>query len=108
MPEYETRPTTTILAGNSDHRLSQQHWAELIAAIRNVVILQSIGGKLLFEGFTSSDERWQTACWVIVLPDDPFAPSKMRDRLRDVAVVFELEAIIWIQADRIVYLSGTP
>jgi hypothetical protein len=108
MSEYDARPTVTILAGNSDDRLTQQLWSEMIAAIREIVVFQSLGGNVMFEGFTDGAERWQTACWVIVLPDDPFVPSKMRDQLRGVAHAFEQQSILWVQADQIVYLSGEP
>ena len=106
MPEYNARPTVTILVGNSDDRLTQQLWSEMIAAVREIVVFGSLGGNVMFEGFTDGAERWQTACWVIVLPDDPFVPATMREQLRGVAVAFEQQSILWVQADRIVYLSG--
>lgn len=107
MNAYETRPTVTILAGNSDHRLTQQLWSEMVAAVRRLMVLRPLGGRLLFEGFTGADEQWQTACWVVALPDDPFVPSKLREQLNNVVAVFHLEAILWVQADRIVHLAGT-
>jgi hypothetical protein len=60
----------TVQFGNSDDRLTQREWSELVAAVSRAVNAEVLdhGGGLHFFGTAPADAPWQNACWVIELP----------------------------------------
>ena len=54
--------TVTIQIGNSDNKLTQAKWAELIRDVR--LVLGNHCGQIHFDGGSRFDSQWQNACFV--------------------------------------------
>ena len=105
--DYEARPVATVLVGNTDHKLSQPEWAELVEAVGQVMVVGTThGGRILFAGFPPGGQRWLNACWVCHLPDDPDMVTWMREELTRAAAAYQQDCIAWIQSDRTEFLEG--
>lgn len=59
--------TVTIIAGNSDDKLSQGEWSQFVDDLDTVIRGDAIFGVHFF-GCPPSSARYQNACWVIGLP----------------------------------------
>jgi hypothetical protein len=108
----------TVQFGNSDDRLTQREWSELVAAVSRVVNVEVLdhGGGLHFFGTAPADAPWQNACWVIELPpaggdgavdDAVLAAHALKRELGEVALNFHQYSFAWQLGDVELVPPGT-
>lgn len=69
--------TYVIQIGNSDNKLSQNHWAHFVAGVD--LAIRSRCGHIHFKGGSDWDAPWQNACWVCVPLGEDAAAALMDD-----------------------------
>ena len=60
--------TITVQIGNTDNKLTQHEWAQLIFQVKNT--LDIFANEIHFSGGSSYDAPWQNACFVAEVNDD--------------------------------------
>lgn len=94
------RATITIQVGNTDDKLSQLKWSQLIGFVRfeiNRAIHASGIGQVHFFGCSHGDEHWQNACWVVEI--GKHGADDLRYQIVRVAEEFKQDAIAWTQGE---------
>lgn len=83
----------TIQIGNSDNKLTQQEWAEYVAAVHAATTTDGIETHF----FASSEgcKPWQNACWVVAIRETEVesmmqAVTKIRKQYRQESVAIVL------------------
>jgi hypothetical protein len=103
----------TVQFGNSDDRLTQREWSELVAAVSRVVNVEVLdhGGGLHFFGTAPADAPWQNACWVVELPPGDGAATRaahaLKRELATVAHTFRQDSFAWQLGDVELVPPGT-
>lgn len=59
--------TVTILAGNTDDKLSQERWGAFVARLRKVI--EGYAEETHFFGGSETYAAWQNVCWVCVFSE---------------------------------------
>ena len=83
--------TVTILAGNSDDKLSQKEWSRLISSIEAAILP---GVLPHFCGFTSTGSRYQTACWVIETEERTI--DDLRSTVKNIREAYKQDSVAMI------------
>lgn len=93
-----------VSVGNSDDKLTQRRWHELILTLD--AVLMDAGAKFHDSYFSAPSAPWQNVCWCIEL--DRGAPALKR-RLSALAAEYGQDAIAWAQVLRTDMLGpGAP
>lgn len=94
--------TAVICIGNSDDKLTQQAWSEFVRDVG--LFVDRWRFNVYFRGFSSSEERWQNACWVLDARDLFGEPGGMaidilRQELGILAKKYKQDSIALILGD---------
>lgn len=81
--------TITIQIGNSDDKLMQHQWSDFIGAVQTV--LSRYEGEQHFFGVSAGWERWQNACWVMVVYEEDL--ERIKKALAVVRRVYKQDSI---------------
>lgn len=93
--------TVFLGVGNSDDKISQVYWADLISEIRST--LKAFNVEMRGEWFSAPDSSYQNACFA-------FEPGKktipeLQGTIRGVAVLFNQDAIAWSECKTTLFLG---
>lgn len=87
-----------IAIGNSDDKLTQREWAELIEEFEGWVDFYQEGVRFTLHGrwFSAPDAPWQNAAWSIAWPDDELAAIRsFKQDLRRVLAKYRQDTMAW-------------
>jgi hypothetical protein len=91
--------TTIVIAiGNSDDKLTQREWAELIQHFEDWIdyYQESVPFTVHGRWFSAPDAPWQNAAWSIAWPDDQITIVRSFKRaLRDVLAKYRQDTMAW-------------
>lgn len=79
----------SIQAGNSDNKLTQKQWAELVVFL-NAAIVKHQAARHFFGGSITWAE-WQNVCWVIEIDEEYLEPLK--HELRSVRSAYQQDSV---------------
>lgn len=89
--------TITVQIGNSDDKLSQARWVQLVQRVSGV--LNSYCETTHFFGASMPFATWQNACWVVECPSIEIVDLK--NALAGVGKQFEQNAIAWTEGETV-------
>ena len=87
--------TVTIQIGNSDDKLTQKEWAELVFDAR--VQIHQLAGQVHFEGAPPNWKAWQNVAWVIVIEEPNL--SVLKEELLCLKLRCRQESIAWTEGE---------
>lgn len=85
---------TYLSCGNSDDKLTQEKWAELLESIEDA--LQEAQVSWIGAWFSAPGSAFQNACFAFTLDED-YHPE-LKGEMRALAVIFRQDAISWANA----------
>jgi len=88
----------SVMAGNSDNKLTQQEWSEFVAEL-NVIVYRHERIRHFFGG-SENWQPWQNVCWVSELYETPNILDSLKDALRDCRKKY--------RQDSVCVLAGEP
>lgn len=92
-----------VMIGNSDDKMSQFQWSELVARLQDLWLTFHV--KRHGEWFSAPASRYQNACWLIQLDDNDHLAPELKGRLKDLAREFDQDAIAWYNVGAVELLS---
>jgi hypothetical protein len=85
--------TVTIIAGNTDNKLTQQAWSKFITFLSHSIESNACGVE--FSGGPATALPYQNFAWVIRI--DSLPATQLRSEIESIRTTFHQEAVAWIE-----------
>ena len=87
--------TVTIIAGNSDNKLSQKDWANLVSHLARVIAVRASAHE--FTGGPDTASPFQNFAWVVRIDDDE--AEQLRGEIKAIRSHYRQNSVAWISGN---------
>lgn len=91
--------TVSMLAGNTDNKLTQQEWSAFIADLTEII--QAYASEVYFKGGPATNEPFQNFCWVFEA--DSVTSIQIQSRVTVIRVQYQQDSVAWISGTSMFY-----